>query len=120
MTVRIVSNEAAFRQALFAHLAANLEDAAQLLEDEIKQVIGIQGPPRSTPGNPPHMDTQELRDSIDHGPVDMANLTVQVGSDSDHALAMELGVGGRIAPRPYMVSTLINKSDEIGREICKP
>jgi hypothetical protein len=118
MTVRIVSNEAAFKQALFAHLAANLEDAAQLLEDEIKQVIGIQGPPRSTPGEAPRIDTGELIKSFSHD-VDSVNLTARVGSDSSYVLPLELG-SGRMAARPHIVSTLINKSDEIGREICKP
>jgi hypothetical protein len=118
MTVRIVSNEAAFRRALNAHLAGNLEDAASFLKDEIVTEIGIQGPPRSQPGEPPHVDTGELIKSFDYD-VDAVSLTARVGSDSPYVLPLERGTG-RMAARPHIQATLIKNSDEVGRRMCKP
>ena len=117
--MRVVSFEASFKKALFGRLADNLGEAAALYRDDIKEAIGIQGPPRSTPGNPPHKDTSELFNSIEDE-LDAPNLIARVSSDSDHALAMELGTSRGVAPRPYFVATLVANSDKYGREICKP
>lgn len=114
MSARVVSFEAAVRQALEAHLAGNLEDAASHYEERLKEKIGIQGPPRSTPGNPPHMDTKALHDSIEHQ-VDAASLTARIGSDVEYASTLEL-----TTDRPAWVPTLIEEADELGRRVCAP
>jgi hypothetical protein len=117
MTVRIVSYEAALRQAIGVKLASNLGDAAALLRAEIQAAVGIQGPPRSSPGQPPHRDSGELQASF-FDELDADALVARVGSDSDHVLAMELG-SGRVAARPHIVSTLIEQSDALARIICR-
>jgi hypothetical protein len=115
MSVRIVSYEAAVKAAIQAHLAGNLEDAAAYYEGRVRDRIGVQGPPRSTPGSPPHMDTGYLRnESLSHE-VDAASLTARIGSDAPYAAALE--VGG--TNRPFFVPTLIEESDEIARRVCK-
>lgn len=114
MPVQILSNDLAFRAALGAHLAANLGDAAGLLRDAIKEAIATPGPPRSRPGEAPHVDTGRLRESIDHSEVDASTLSVTVGTDVPYAPILETAMN-----RPFLLSTLINISDELAREICK-
>jgi hypothetical protein len=117
MSVRVVSFEAQVRQALESHLAGNLEDAASHYQERLRDKIGIQGPPRSTAGNPPHMDTTDLHESIEHQ-VDAASLTARISSDMPYAASLEIG-GGNVAARPAWVPTLIEEADELGRIICR-
>jgi hypothetical protein len=114
MSVRIVSHEAAVKAAVQSQLAAGLEDGISHFEGRLKVKIGVQGPPRSTPGSPPHKDTGYLHDqSISHE-VDAANLVARCGSDAPYAAELEI-----IYNRPYFTSTLIEEADEIGRRICQ-
>lgn len=69
-------------------------------EDRAKELISIQGPPRSTPGNPPHMDTQALYDSITHE-VDAGQMAVRIGTDLPYGLPLEVGTS-RMAARPWL------------------
>jgi hypothetical protein len=115
MTVRIVSFQAQVEAAIRARLAGNLEDAASYYQDRLAEKIGIQGPPRSTVGEPPHMDTGYLRnESLSHE-VDAANLVARIGSDAEYAHILET-----ISDRPFFVPTLIEESDEIARRVCAP
>lgn len=114
MTVRIVSFQAQLEAAIQAQLASNLEDAASYYADRLRDRIGTQGPPRSTPGNPPHKDTGDLYNSIEYQ-VDAANLTAQISSDMPYAGTLELTTN-----RPAWVPTLIEESDELARRVCAP
>jgi hypothetical protein len=114
MSVRIVSYEAAVKAAIQAQLAGNLEDAAAYFEGRVRDRIGVQGPPRSTPGSPPHKDTGYLHDESLSHEVDAASLTARIGSDAEYAHILET-----ITDRPFFVPTLLDESDEIGRRICK-
>lgn len=116
--MRIKSFEANVRRQVFGLLGNNLDDAAKLLADEIKKAISIPGPPRSTPGNPPHIDQGDLIASYDHV-TDKAALQSFVGSDEEHAVYMELGTD-RVAARPHVLPTLMDKADDIAREMTKP
>lgn len=118
MSVRIVDHSAALKQALYAHLADNLGAGAELLRASIQYNIGIQGPPRSSPGEFPHRETGELQESF-FDELDADGLVARVGSDSDHVLAMEFG-SGNVAARPHIIPTLIEHADEIAARICKP
>jgi hypothetical protein len=115
MSVRVVSFDAAVKAAIQSQLAGNLDDAAKYYAERLKAKISIQGPPRSTPGNPPHMDTGDLHDSIEAQPVDVASLTARIGSDMPYASTLEL-----TTDRPAWVPTLIEEADEIGRRVCAP
>lgn len=107
------ANQKAFR----AHLAGNVEDAAQFLTSAIQAKIGILGPPPSLPGEPPHVDTGELIKSY-HYVTDTANLSAAVGSDVEHSIYMELGTD-KVAARPHVLPTLLENADEIAAEMCK-
>lgn len=98
---------------LWSRCARNIDDAAMHLVGAIKDRIGVQGPPRSAPGNPPHMDTRVLHDSIDHA-TDPAALTATVGTDVFYGQTLELHMS-----RPFMVPTLLEQADEIAREMTK-
>jgi hypothetical protein len=103
---------------LFAHLASNLGDGAALLRAEIQAAIGIQGPPRSEPGSPPHRETGALQESYEDQ-LDADALVARVGSDSPYVLTLELG-GGNVAPRPHFLSTTLEQTDALARVICRP
>jgi hypothetical protein len=116
MTVRIVSFEAQVKAAIQAQLAGNLEDAINHYHEKLRDEISTQGPPRSTPGSPPHKDTGYLHDQSLSNQVDAANLVAREGSDAPYAA--ELEVGG--LNRPFFIPVLLRESDEIARLICKP
>jgi hypothetical protein len=112
MSVRIVSFEAQVKAAIQAQLAGNLGDAAALLRSEIQAAIGIQGPPRSHPGEKPHRDTGALQDSIEDQ-LDADALVARVGSDVPYSATLE------IEGRPFFVPVLLEQSDALARIICR-
>jgi hypothetical protein len=114
MSVRIISYEAAVKAAIQAQLAGNLEDAAAYYEEKLRAKIGVQGPPRSSPGSPPHKDTGYLHDESLSHEVDAASLTARIGSDAPYAHVLET-----ITDRPFFLPTLLDESDEIARRVCK-
>jgi hypothetical protein len=114
MSVRIVSYEVQVKAALTAQLAGGLEDGISHFEERLKAKIGVQGPPRSTPGSPPKKDTGYLHDqSISHE-VDAANLVARCGSDAPYA-----GILETVTNRPAWIPTLLEEADEIGRRVCQ-
>jgi hypothetical protein len=114
MSVRVVSYEAAVKQALGVKLASNLGDAAALLKAEIQAAIGVQGPPRSHPGEYPHRDTGALQESIEDQ-LDADNLVARVSSDMPYAGTLEVSMD-----RAYFVPVLLEQSDALARIICRP
>lgn len=115
MSVRIVDHSAALKQALYAHLADNLTDAIGYYHDQIEAEISTPGPPPSTPGNPPHMDSQYLHDKSLSTQVDRDELVAREGSDAPYAPVLET-----VTDRPFFIPVLIRESDEIARRICAP
>lgn len=114
MSVRIVSYQAQVIQAVTARLADGLEDGISYFEERLKDRIGVQGPPRSSPGSPPKKDTGYLHDqSISHQ-VDAVNLVARCGSDAPYS-----GILETVTDRPAWVPTLIEEADEIGRRVCQ-
>lgn len=81
-----------------------LEMAGAALAADIRRRIAIEGPPRSAPGQPPHMDSGELHDSI-VWEADPINMRVYVIADAPHAALVEYGTS-RVAPRPFMRESL--------------
>jgi len=108
--MKLVWNGPAFVSAIRGTIAGNLPDAGEHLRDVMKQLIGIQGPPRSDPWEPPHIDTGALEKDIDFA-VDTATLTVTVGSTLDYAVYLEEGTD-RMEPRPFLARTLVAWGDE--------
>ena len=104
-------------KAIKQRLATNIRDASELYAAFLRERISVQGPPRSSAGEPPHKDTGELVASI-RVDVDPRNLVGQISSDRPYAIVLELGTEG-MAARPAWVPTLVEHSDDIAREIVK-
>lgn len=92
----------AFLAGFCAKMTTNVASAANLVKDKMKQLTGIQGPPRSVPGEPPHMDTTELNKTIAViGPADDGDMIIaSIGSPVPQAAYMEYGTR-RVAARPW-------------------
>lgn len=105
------------RNRVLQGMVQGLFRAGPILTDTITHLIGIQGPPRSQPWNPPHIDTAALIKSIDYY-VDGASMTLYAGGTVPYLPHLELGTA-RMAPRPFMTRALIASGDSAAREICK-
>lgn len=103
------------KQQLIKAIAKNLPAAAESLQDDMKAMIAIQGPPTSSPGEPPHIDTQALYDSIDVA-IDARGLSFAVGSELPYAAYLESGTD-RMAPRPFLSRTLVQWGDVAARHL---
>lgn len=99
-------------------LGDNLDEAGRLLVQEIQGAIAIQGPPRSTPGEAPHIDTGDLIASYRHE-TDRSGLGSRVGSDVPYSVNLELGTP-TMAARPHVIPTLLTTADALAHEIAKP
>ncbi len=99
-------------------VAANVAKAGRMLEGKLRELIGIQGPPRSSPGEPPHRDTGGLQASIETiGPVEQGDLIVAAtGTAVPHGLFLELGTS-RMAARPWLSVGLRQNEEELRRTI---
>lgn len=115
MPVKVQDFSKAFESALRRQLADNLTDAIIFYNEELKDKISTQGPPRSVVGEAPHRDTGELINSIKHEDADEAGLTATSGSSVDYATILELSMD-----RPYWVSTMLENADEIAQRVLKP
>jgi HK97 gp10 family phage protein len=85
-------------------LGDRLERAAIYLENEIKKSVSDKSPPVSDPGNPPNVDTGELRRSITHE-VDRDNLVARVGTNKIYGRYLEMGTD-KMQPRPFLAPAL--------------
>lgn len=95
----------------------NLQDASDYLRDEVRMTISTMGPPRSSPGQPPHVDTTRLLASYD-SQVDRPGLRAAVFSTEDHSIWLEQGTV-KMQPRPHLVATLLRHQDPIARILCR-
>ena len=83
-------------------------------ERRAKELVSIQGPPRSSPGAPPHKDTGNLHDSIT-SEVDAGQMTARVGTDLDYGLFLEVGTS-KMAARPWLRRSLMeltSRADQV-------
>jgi hypothetical protein len=113
VSVQIQDLSAQLRQALYAKLGSNLAEAMALYNDKLKEAVGVQGPPRSVPGEPPRMDTGYLHDRSLGFQVDRAALEAAESSDAPYAAELEISMD-----REFFIPTLIQQSDEMARLIC--
>lgn len=80
--------------------AEGLRRVAQEFKRHTKKLIGIQGPPRSLPGEPPHKDTKKLHDTF-YAQMGPGALHARSGSHQEYAWNVEYG-DSNAAPRPYI------------------
>jgi hypothetical protein len=92
---------------------AVLAASAVAVAARARELISIQGPPRSAAGNPPHMDSGRLHASVT-SEVNFSDMRATVGSDEPHALHLEIGTS-RMAPRPWLRRAVAEASATIGR-----
>jgi hypothetical protein len=100
-----------------ARIARNLQPAAQLLQRAERKEVSVPGPPRSRPGEAPHIDTSDLIQSIDYL-VDFANLELIVAPQVEYAWYLEHGTPN-MAPRPFIVSTFVAEGQNVARRVLK-
>ena len=78
----------------------SLHIAGAAMALDVQRRISTFGPPRSSPGEPPHVDTGNLLKHI-WWDVDEKNLVVYVIADTKYAYYLEYGTS-KMAPRPFM------------------
>lgn len=84
--------------------AEGVFEAATLVKEQMQINVGIVGPPRSLPGEFPHIDTKELWESIKiRG--SRKKLEARVVVEAPYALALEFGHGS-VAPRPFILRSM--------------
>jgi len=98
-------------------LGARLARAMGAAEDEMHAAIGTQGPPPSAPGDPPHMESQRLHDSL-YIETDAAGLRALIGSTEEHAIYTEIGTD-RMEARPWFLGSIIQTADDMARELAR-
>jgi len=87
------------------------------LRDAIQVKIAIIGPPRSQPGEAPHVDTGALRGSIEIIPIPAGQKGYSVGSGLDYAVYLELGTR-KMDPRPFMTVTALEEMDATAQMVA--
>jgi len=89
-----------------------LKKSANFLKKQIKVKIGIQGPPRSLPGQPPKKDTGDLHESIKVYEDEIKMKKIIIGSDIHYAPDLEIGTL-KLLPRPYLRQSFRENEAEI-------
>ncbi len=69
------------------------------LFDQIIISISVQGPPRSQPGEPPHMDTTKLVTTFVFEYIE-EQLVYRISSPEEYSIMLEIGTS-RMAARPF-------------------
>lgn len=87
----------------------NLAVASYYFRDRVKERISIGAPPSSSPGEPPHVRTGRLRNSI-AAEVDFSALKSRIGTNVEYALRLEFEMD-----RSFLRSTLLMETPIIER-----
>jgi HK97 gp10 family phage protein len=100
------------------------EDIAKLMQDrvavatavvhrEMVKKISKPGPPRSAPGEPPHVDTARLRQSLQPSVVRTGNtIRGTVSTNVEYAEDLEYGTS-KMAARPFMRTTIAEHAEPV-------
>jgi hypothetical protein len=109
-------NGDAFFAGVRERISTNVGKAANSLRDSAKKLISIQGPPRSLPGEPPHIDTGRLIASVQAiGPAEQGDVIfATVGTDVFYGRLLEFGTR-RVAARPWLVRSLRENQQSLGK-----
>lgn len=108
-----------FFNGVVDRITKNVGKAANGVRDYAKQLIGIQGPPRSLPGEPPHMDTTRLMNSVEViGPAAQNDLVfASIGTSVPYGKYLEFGTT-HTAARPWLVRSLRERQDATTKTIA--
>jgi hypothetical protein len=108
-------NHAAVRE-LRDRVRYNVEQAGLDLALAINNAIQTPGPPRSQPGDPPHVDKHRLHGSYETA-MHPSEPIVYVGSEVPYAAALETGTNQGLEARPHIVSTLMAERTNLAYKI---
>lgn len=96
---------------LAKHNKRNMEKAVRVVRNEVVKLLGTKGPPRSTEGNPPHIETNALRLSIATEVVQQgSDTTGRVGTNIEYAKYLELP---SYLNRPFLMPAIDNTRDAV-------
>lgn len=114
--IRVVSKN------VFASIAAEMQQrvvaATALTHREMVAKVSKPGPPASLPGEPPHVDTGRLRQSLQPSVVREGNtIRGSVSTNVEYAPHLEYGTS-KMEPRPFMRSTLAEQAEAV-KQIMK-
>lgn len=105
---------------LFNYFQAGMTNAETLLRANLAESVSTPGPPRSEPGEPPHIDKGPLHDTIEsvHAYHSYTReLEFAVGATQPYASTLELGglndQGFYVAPRPFILPTFLASIDDV-------
>ncbi|MDR3634349.1 MAG: hypothetical protein P4L84_11140 [Isosphaeraceae bacterium] len=102
-----------------AKLFGNVNAAGAQFQAAIEDAIATPGPPRSAPGEPPHVDTDRYRTSWSHETDGIDDIIVtRVSTDTPYAVDLEFGTVNMNA-RPHIQPTLIEEADDLARTVCR-
>lgn len=82
-----------------------LRAVADEIVDHARDLVGIQGPPPSAPGDPPHRETGELQEGI-YASVDERSGLAMVGSDVPYAAIVD-------ATRPWLERAAMESAGKV-------
>jgi hypothetical protein len=126
-----------FDRAVKRHMGNNLKDMAIYYRDAVRQILSIQGPPRSDPYKPPHREFGNLINSF-LWELDRKILTARIGSGmiatehpytgaprlAPYARYLEFGTSsglfGPIKPRPFMRPALYGNMTDLALIATRP
>jgi hypothetical protein len=101
MSSHLVWNGDAARVAVHGATMNTIDLFVTAVKERAVELISTPGPPRSTPGNPPHVDTGDLVVSVESS-VDNRDMTGRVGTNLEYGLYLETGTKRGLAPRPWL------------------
>jgi hypothetical protein len=109
-----------FFEGVRSKLTAGVGAGGELVADKMRESISVSGPPRSSPGEPPHVDSGVLLASIQVvGPAVQGDVIVAaVGSDVPYSVYLEYGTS-RMAARPFMSRSIYDNQTEIGERVLE-
>ncbi len=107
-----------FFSSITQRVSSGVAEAAQTLQGKMKELISIQGPPRSKAGEAPHKDTGDLYASIQTiGPAVQGDLVIaSVGTALPYGIMLEYGTN-KMAARPWLTRSLRENQSAIAAQI---
>lgn len=107
-----------FFSGITQQITSGVAEASLTLQGKMKELISIQGPPRSKPGEAPHKDTSQLYESIEAiGPAVQGDLVVaSVGTSVEYGILLEYGTS-KMAARPWLTRSLRENQSVIAAQI---
>ena len=110
-------NGPAFVERIRQRVRDGVTKAADSLSQELTATVSTPGPPRSAPGESPHIDRDVLHAEMTFTEAtDDANPSALAGSDAPYATYLERGTM-KMAARPWANKTLQEQREQVKTDI---